>query len=213
MSYSVLREKMVREQLIPRGITDSRVLNAFRRVPREEFVPPAVKPLAYADTPLAIGYGQTISQPYTVALMTQLSGVRSTDKVLELGAGSGYQAAILAELTKRVFTVERIAELARQAQQTLERLGYRNVTVYCGDGSQGLPDEAPFDAIIITAACREVPPRLLNQLASGGRLVAPIGGPAVQEMVRITRDAKGSLKREEFGAFRFVPLITGNFNS
>lgn len=207
MDYSELRRRMVEEQLISRGFRNPRILEAFRRVPREEFVPAYAKPSAYVDAPLSIGHSQTISQPYTVAFMTQLLEPEPTDKVLEVGTGSGYQAAILAELVSKVFSIEYVEGLAIEAKQTLKRLGYENVEVLVGDGSKGLPDDAPFDGIIVTAACPEVPKPLLEQLAEGGRLIAPVGGPFLQEMVRITKTKEGELERETSGAFRFVPLV------
>ena len=238
MDYSVARERMVNEQLVPRGISNPRVLAVFRKVPREEFVPSRVRSSAYVDAPLSIGYGQTISQPYTVALMTELLEPGPHDKVLEIGTGSGYQAAILAELADRVFSIERIPELAEFAKDNLVRLGYMvaarhapppekatrgsqlrgsrqgvyltsgNVETRVGDGSQGWPEEAPFDGIIITAAAPEIPRPLLGQLAEGGRLVAPVGGQLFQEMVRLTKRG-GEFEKETFGAFRFVPLVEG----
>jgi len=207
MNYSDLRERMVREQLVPRGIINPRVLEAFRKVPREEFISSYAKPSAYVDAPLSIGRSQTISQPYTVAFMTELLEPQVADRVLEVGTGSGYQAAILAELVQKVFTIECIEELAIRAEKTLKVLGYENIEVSIGDGSQGLPNKAPFDGIIVTAACSEVPPPLLEQLVCGGRLVAPVGGSFLQEMVRITKTNEGKLEKETFGTFRFVPLV------
>jgi len=204
---------MVEEQLIPRGISDPAVLEAFRKVPREKFIDPQYRKLAYIDAPLMIGEGQTISQPFTVAMMTQLLELKPTDKVLEVGTGSGYQAAILAEIVKdgKVFTIERIESLARKARKVLEELGYKNVEVIVGDGTKGLPEEAPFDAIIVTAAAPKIPPPLIEQLKAGGRLVMPVGGDWHQEMVRIKKEKEG-IRRENFGGYRFVPLI-GEFGS
>ncbi len=197
---------MVENQLRGRGIKNDQVLEAFRKVPREKFVPETKKSVAYQDSPLQIGNGQTISQPYTVARMTELLNPQPPDKVLEVGTGSGYQAAILAEIVERVITIERLENLALSAEETLERLGYENVKVIAGDGSEGREEEAPFEGIIITAAAEDIPQPLLDQLAVGGRLVAPVGSRLVQEMVRVTKAEKG-LKRESFGSFRFVPLI------
>jgi len=206
MDFAKLRESMVEEQLVLRGISDPRVLAAFRKVPREEFVPAHARPSAYNDAPLSIGRDQTISQPYTVAFMTALLDPQPTDRVLEVGTGSGYQAAILAELVKEVFTIECLPELSGEAGRVLERLGYKNVAVLVGDGSRGLAEEAPFDKIIVTAAAVRVPEALLAQLKDGGRLVAPVGGKFVQQMVRVTRVGEG-FTREFFGAFTFVPLV------
>lgn len=207
MNYATLRERMVDEQLLPRGITNPAVLAAFRKVPREEFVLAYARASAYVDAPLSIGYGQTISQPYTIALMTELLNLRGTDRVLEIGAGSGYQAAILAELASEVFAVELLPELAVAARTRLQALGYENITVVAGDGRLGLPDRSPFDKIIITAAAAEVPSALIDQLAVGGCLVAPVGGSDLQEMTCLTKEVSGQVKRETFGFFRFVPLV------
>jgi protein-L-isoaspartate(D-aspartate) O-methyltransferase len=209
MDFSAKRRLMVEEQLTPRGISDPAVLAAFKKVPREKFVPPHLQDLSYIDAPLDIGEGQTISQPYTVAAMTQLLELKPTDKVLEIGTGSGYQAAILAEMVKegRVFTIERITSLARQAGVVIRNRGYKNVEVVVGDGSKGLPQHAPFDAIIVTAAAPQVPQPLVEQLAVGGRLVVPVGGDFLQEMVRVTKQKDGTLKEEKFGGYRFVPLV------
>lgn len=200
---------MVEEQLVSRGISDPAVLAAFRKVPREKFVPPHLQDLSYIDAPLDIGEGQTISQPYTVAAMTELLELKPSDKVLEVGTGSGYQAAILAEIVKsgKVFTVERITSLARKAGAVIRDLGYENVEVIVGDGSRGLPRHAPFEAIIVTAAAPKIPQPLIEQLAAGGRLVAPIGGDFLQEMIRVTKNKDGSIKEERFGGYRFVPLV------
>ena len=206
MNSAKLRERMVEEQLIPRGIGDPRVLAAFQKVPREEFVPITAKPSAYIDYPLSIGYGQTISQPYTTAFMTELLDPQPADRVLEVGTGSGYQAAILAELAERVFTLEYLPELSGEAGRVLERLGYKNVTVLVGDGRRGLVEEAPFDRIIVTAAAARVPEALLAQLKDTGQLVAPVGGRFVQQLVRVTRVGE-EFTRDFFGAFTFVPLV------
>lgn len=199
---------MVEEQLVPRGISDPAVLEAFRAVPREKFIDPQYQKLAYIDAPLLIGEGQTISQPFTVAIMTQLLKLSSTNKVLEVGTGSGYQAAILSEVVKdgQVFTIERFATLASKAEKILERLGYKNIKVVIGDGTKGLPNEAPFDAIIVTAAAPKIPQPLIDQLKIGGRLVMPVGGDWHQEMTRITKEKEG-IKKEFFGGYRFVPLV------
>ncbi|OGC61224.1 protein-L-isoaspartate O-methyltransferase [candidate division WWE3 bacterium RIFCSPLOWO2_01_FULL_53_14] len=200
---------MLREHLAKRGITNSRVLDAFRTVPREAFVPPSLIDLAYEDNPLDIGIGQTISQPYTVAFMTQLLDPQPDDTVLEVGTGSGYQAAILSRLCRKVYTIERFGELGKKAEKVLRQLGYDNVEVTVGDGSLGLPPEAlakgGFDAIIVTAGAPQIPDPLVDQLKIGGRLVIPVGEP-IQEMLKITKTEKG-LKKESHPGFRFVPLV------
>ena len=211
MKESLLRAKetMLREHLAKRGITNSRVLDAFRTVPREAFVPPSLIDLAYEDNPLDIGIGQTISQPYTVAFMTQLLDPQPDDTVLEVGTGSGYQAAILSRLCRKVYTIERFGELGKKAEKVLRQLGYDNVEVTVGDGSLGLPPEAlakgGFDAIIVTAGAPQIPDPLVDQLKIGGRLVIPVGEP-IQEMLKITKTEKG-LKKESHPGFRFVPLV------
>ncbi len=201
-----LRERlaMVTQQLAARDITDAAVLEVMRAVPRHLFVPPDAREYAYGDHPLAIGHGQTISQPYIVAFMTQALQLRPGDKVLEIGTGSGYQAAVLARLVERVFTIEIIAALGDSARARLARLGFDNVTVRIGDGYRGWPEEAPFDAIMVTAAPDHVPPPLLEQLADGGRLVLPVG-TEYQELVRITRSG-ARLQRERLLPVRFVPM-------
>jgi len=211
LKESLLRAKetMLREHLAKRGITNSRVLDAFRTVPREAFVPPSLIDLAYEDNPLDIGIGQTISQPYTVAFMTQLLDPQPDDTVLEVGTGSGYQAAILSRLCRKVYTIERFGELGKKAEKVLRQLGYDNVEVTVGDGSLGLPPEAlakgGFDAIIVTAGAPQIPDPLVDQLKIGGRLVIPVGEP-IQEMLKITKTEKG-LKKESHPGFRFVPLV------
>ena len=206
-NFQQARQAMVSRQLQGRDITDPRVLAAMGRVPRQRFVPEALASQAYGDHPLPIGWGQTISQPYIVALMTQWAEVHPGDKVLEVGTGSGYQAAVLAELTDKVFTIELLPELARQAAARLKALGYGRVQVKCGDGYQGWPEEAPFDAIVVTAAAEQVPEALERQLAEGGRLVIPLG-PAggAQTLVR-WRKVKGKLVEEVSLPVRFVPLV------
>jgi len=197
---------MVQEQLIPRGITDRRVLEALVKVPRHLFVPEALWHQAYSDRPLPIGYGQTISQPYIVALMTEALELQGDERVLEVGTGSGYQAAILAELAKQVYSVERMPELARRARRILDRLGYGNVLIRVGDGSKGWPERAPFDAIIVTAGAPKVPKALLQQLKVGGRMVIPVGDEHSQELLKIVR-LKDGFQQEELGGCRFVKLI------
>lgn len=204
--FAKARQRMVDRQLRARGIRSERILAAMERVPRHRFMPLAVQRLAYEDQAVAIGEGQTISQPYMVALMTELLDLEPGDRVLEIGAGSGYQTAILAEIAQRVVTIERQPVLARRAKETLAQLGYRNVTVVVGDGTQGYPKEAPYDAIIVTAGGPRIPEPLGTQLAPGGRLVCPVGTKDVQDLVRVVRTPEG-LKQERSIRCCFVPLI------
>jgi protein-L-isoaspartate(D-aspartate) O-methyltransferase len=201
------RERMVAQQLKGRDITDPWVLAAFAKVPRHRFVPERLASLAYGDHPLPIGSDQTISQPYIVALMTQWAEIKPGDKVLEIGTGSGYQAAILAELTDRVFTIELLPELADAAAARLKSLGYTKVKVKTGDGYLGWPEEAPFAAILVTAAARQVPSALEAQLAEGGRLVIPVGPPGLPQTLIRYRKAGGKLTEEARIPVRFVPLV------
>jgi protein-L-isoaspartate(D-aspartate) O-methyltransferase len=198
------RRRMVATQIEARGVRDPRVLEAMRRVERHRFVPAPVRDHAYEDRPLAIGHGQTISQPYVVAAMTEAARLHPGARVLEIGTGSGYQAAVLSLLVAEVWSVEVVAPLAVEAAARLEALGYRNVTVRAGDGYGGWPERAPFDAILVTAAPPELPRPLLDQLAVGGRLVAPVG-EAEQELVVVTRTADGWSRRTLFPV-RFVPM-------
>jgi protein-L-isoaspartate(D-aspartate) O-methyltransferase len=204
------RRVMVDDQIEARGIRDPRVLAAMRKVPRERFVPPDVASLAYADQPLPIGHGQTISQPYIVAYMSEALQITERSKVLEIGTGSGYQAAILGELAREVYTIELIPALAERARETLANLGYTNVHVRAGDGYLGWPDEAPFDAIMVTAAPDHVPQPLVDQLAIGGRLVIPVGD-LDQDMRILTRTAAGVQETVTIPV-RFVPLRRGGQN-
>jgi protein-L-isoaspartate(D-aspartate) O-methyltransferase len=197
---------MVAEQLAARGITDQRVLDAMNRVPRELFVDEQDRGRAYLDMPLRIGFGQTISQPYMVALIVQEADVHEGDRVLDIGTGSGYQAAVLAELGAEVHTIERIPELAERARERLSRAGYENVTVHVGDGTLGLPEEAPFDAITVAAAAPDVPMSLYEQLVPGGRLVVPVGGPGGQRLEIVVRSPEGPAVRRSVPC-RFVPLL------
>jgi len=204
--WQTARDRMVETQIAARGIGDERVLSAMRSVPRHIFIPEAARAAAYGDYPLPIGHGQTISQPYIVAMMTSLLEVRPHDRVLEIGAGSGYQAAILGTLAQEVISIERIPEVAHLAQRNLATAGITSVRVIVGDGTLGYPERAPYDGVLITAATPSVPPPLIDQLAEGGRLVAPVGSRDLQELVRLTR--KGSeLSREFFGGVVFVPLL------
>lgn len=208
IDYTDLREQMVRRQIKGRGITDPAILDAFRRVPREEFVAGEHRQWAYDDHPLPIESGQTISQPYIVAVMIDAAGIEAGDAVLEIGAGSGYAAAVIGQIAGSVIGIERHAELARIAAGRMERLGYSNVRIVEGDGTRGCADEAPFDAILAAASGSHVPERLLAQLAPGGRVVMPIGEPDdVQHLLKVTRCEDGRIDQEDLGAVRFVPLI------
>lgn len=204
--FSAPRKAMIRNQLAARDITDPRVIEAMGRVPREEFVPEGQRSAAYTDGPLPIGHGQTISQPYIVAFMTQALALEPGDRVLEIGTGSGYQAAILAELVKEVYSIEIVEPLAEGARETLQRLGYKNVHVRAGDGYAGWPDAAPFDAVIVTCAPDHVPQPLSDQLAEGGRLVIPVGPEGgVQELV-VMKKENGVLRQSASLPVRFVPM-------
>ena len=203
-SFATARQRMVEEQIAARGVRDPAVLAALGKVPRHLFVPDAVRHEAYADHPLQIGSGQTISQPFIVAYMTEAIAPRATDRVLEVGTGSGYQAAVLATLVAEVYSIEIIPALAEQAARRLHDLGYDNVTVRAGDGFAGWPDMAPFDAVLVTAAPDAVPPPLLEQLKVGGKLVIPVG-VGDQQLVRWTRTASG-FERETLLPVRFVPM-------
>lgn len=197
---------MVDLQIAARGIRDKRVLAAMLEIPRHLFIPPPYDRSAYDDNPLPIGSGQTISQPYIVALMTELLHPESTDNVLEIGAGSGYQAAVLSLLVRRLTTIERVAAVVDLARRNLKSLGIGNVTIIEGDGTLGYPAHAPYDGIIITAAAPVVPQPLIGQLAEGGTLVAPVGGREIQDLVVLHKE-QGSCRQERYGGVRFVPLI------
>ncbi|MCX5743876.1 MAG: protein-L-isoaspartate(D-aspartate) O-methyltransferase [Proteobacteria bacterium] len=207
MDLTTARQTMVDRHLRARGVRDPRVLLAFDVVPREAFVPSALASAAYDDRPLPIEAGQTISQPYIVALMTEALALAPGDTVLEIGTGSGYAAAVLAKLARHVYTVERHVELADAARDRLAALGFSNVEVRCSDGTLGWPEHAPFDAIVVAAGGPEVPRALLDQLEIGGRLVMPVGPAHEQQLVRVTRDGIVAYRREELGAVQFVPLI------
>jgi protein-L-isoaspartate(D-aspartate) O-methyltransferase len=206
MNFDLARHIMVGEQLERRRIRDPRVLEAMEWVPREEFVPLELRDLAYDDRALPIGLDQTISQPYTVAYMCTAARIAATEKVLEIGTGSGYGAAVLSLLADEVHTMERIAELYQVARERLERLGYRNVRTYLDDGTLGLPQEAPFNAIIVTAGAEAIPEAYKDQLAEGGRLIIPVGPLSHQQMLRLTRRGN-TFEHEDLGSFGFVPLI------
>jgi protein-L-isoaspartate(D-aspartate) O-methyltransferase len=201
------RTRMVEHQLIDRGIRDQRLLYAFLQVPREAFVDESVEDLAYEDSPLPIGAGQTISQPYVVALMIEALDVRPGDRVLEVGVGSGYAAAILSRLADLVYAIERHPDLAQAARHRLARLGDENVDIRTGDGTLGLPDAAPFDAILVSAGGPGIPPPLVDQLAPGGRLVIPVGKTREQRLLRITKSAEGISRQQDLGPVTFVPLV------
>lgn len=206
--FTTQRHAMVDEQLVRRGVSDPLVLEAMRAVAREAFVPPDMVDQAYLDGPLPIGEGQTISQPYVVALMTEALELRGGERVLEIGAGSGYAAAVLAEIAEEVYSVERHAPLAEAAERRLRSQGYDNVQILCGDGSRGWPEHAPYDAIVVAAGAPEIPRALQEQLAVGGRLVIPVGsGRTVQELLRLRRTSQTEFRREALGGVRFVPLV------
>ncbi len=204
--FALARRKMVLEQLEARGIKDERILRAMMKIPRHLFVEEGLWPQAYGDFPLPIGEGQTISQPYIVALMTEALGLKGDEKILEVGTGSGYQAAILAELAERVFSIERIGSMASKARRTLDELGYANVLIRVSDGTYGWEEEAPFDGIIVTAGAPDIPQPLVRQLKIGGKLVIPVGDEYSQVLLRVIRKEKG-YQEENLGACRFVKLI------
>jgi len=199
------RKRMIDDQIRARGVTNPAVLDAMRKVPRHLFVPPNLRDAAYEDGPLPIGQGQTISQPYIVAYMTEALGIRPGEHVLEIGTGSGYQAAVLAEIAREVYTIEIVPELADRARETLAGLGYKNVHVRIGNGYAGWPEKAPFPRIIVTAAPDEVPPALVEQLAAGGVMVVPVG-TSFQEMTIVTKTAQG-IARKATIPVRFVPMV------
>lgn len=201
------RESMVREQLAARGIRDVRVLDAMRKIPRHLFVDEFVRDRAYGDHPLPIGGGQTISQPYVVALMTEALALKPTDRVLEIGTGSGYQAAVLAEIVKEVYTIEIRERLKETASALLNELGYENVRTKYADGYFGWEDHAPFDAIIITASANHIPPPLIKQLKEGGRLIIPLGSTLYFQTLTLALKKKGELDIEQMGGVAFVPMI------
>jgi len=206
--YTAARFRMVRDQIEDRGIRHPGVLAAMRAIPRHLFLPAPLRGQAYDDHPVPIGYNATISQPYIVAWMSELLEPTGKHRVLEIGTGSGYQAAVLAGLVEHVYTIEIVPQLAESAGALLTRLGYRNVTVRCGDGYRGWPEAAPFQRIILTAAPREVPPALIGQLAPGGRLVAPVGAsPFSQDLVVIDKRPDGSIRRRSMGGVAFVPMV------
>ncbi|MBN2432268.1 MAG: protein-L-isoaspartate(D-aspartate) O-methyltransferase [Acidobacteria bacterium] len=204
------RQQMVMHQIAARGIRDERLLAAMRQVPRHRFIPASYQSWAYSDQPVPIGQDQTISQPYIVAYMTAALDLQPDERVLEIGTGSGYQAAILAELAGRVYTIEIVPELGRRAAALLAELGYNNIRCRIGDGYKGWPDAAPYDAIIVTAAPPSIPAALVEQLAPGGRMVVPVGAVgSVQHLVKIEKDASGQVKESYLLPVRFVPMVKG----
>ena len=206
--FADLRGRMVRRQIEGRGIFDPLILDAFREVPREEFVDEGQRKWAYDDHPLPIEAGQTISQPYIVALMIEAAQIRPGDKVLEVGAGSGYAAAVMSRIAREVVGIERQRDLVEVARERLHRLGYHNVRIVEGDGTRGCPEEAPFDAILAAASGSHIPQPLVDQLSPGGRLVMPVGEPGwVQELVKVTKRPDGTTEQQNLGGVRFVPLI------
>lgn len=208
--YITLRENMVSSQIAARGIKDPRVLSAMRSVPRHLFMPESNPSMAYNDTPVPIGEGQTISQPYIVAFMTEILELRPDDRILEIGTGSGYQAAVLAELVQNVFTIEIIPVLGNRASKLLEELGYENIHVKIGNGYKGWPEEAPFDAVIVTAAPENIPEALVEQLKEGGKMIIPVGRRfGVQRMILGVKE-NGLLRTENVLDVRFVPMVGGN---
>ncbi len=206
MDYKYSREKMVREQIRSRGVSNQLVIQAMLKVPRHLFVEDALKHRAYEDYPLPIQDGQTISQPYIVALMTEALKLKGGEKVLEIGTGSGYQAAVLAEIVDKVYSVERIPSLAKRARDLLDMLGYNNISIKVGDGTYGWKEFSPYDGIIVTASAPDIPPPLIDQLKEGGRLVIPVGDVFSQDLVVVTKD-QGRIKKENYGGVRFVKLI------
>lgn len=206
IDYRLAREKMVKKQLIPRGIKDAGVLEVMGKIPRDRFVEEALVGEAYNDHPLPIGHGQTISQPYIVALMTEALVLKGEEKTLEIGTGSGYQTAILADLSKKVYTVERIRPLLVKARNTLAELGYNNILFKAFDGTLGWKEFEPYDAIMVTAGAPKIPQPLLDQLAENGRLIIPVGNKFSQELIKVTRK-KGNYLQENLGGCRFVDLV------
>jgi protein-L-isoaspartate(D-aspartate) O-methyltransferase len=205
-THLALREKMIREQIIARGIKNPQVIQALRKVPRHEFVAPRFHNEAYYDYPLPTSLGQTISQPYMVALMTELLQMYGDEKVLEVGTGSGYQTAVLAEIAGEVYSVERLAELTADAQSNLARMGYKNIYLHTGDGTLGWPEHAPYDRIIVTASAPSIPQPLIDQLKDDGKIVIPLGANLGQDLV-VAEKHKGEVKIFDYGKCVFVPLI------
>ena len=205
--YLLRRQEMIETQIVSRGVSDKRVLDAMFKVERHRFVPFIVRAMAYNDSPLPIGHGQTISQPYIVAYMTEAARLNPEDRVLEVGTGSGYQAAVLAEIAREVYTIEIVEPLADDARQRLKELGYQNIFVKHGDGYKGWPEKSPFDVIVVTAAPEEIPPELIHQFKAGGRMVVPIGS-FFQELYLVTRTESG-FEKKNLLPVRFVPMVHG----
>ena len=206
-SYTLLREQMVKEQIANRGVKDERVLKAMRTVPRHLFVPKSYRSMSYQDRPLPIGEGQTISQPYIVAYMTEALNLKPDDRVLEIGTGSGYQAAVLAELVKEVYTIELVPILGNRASKLLDELGYANIFVKVGDGYKGWPDKAPFDAVIVTCSPEKIPKALIDQLKEGGRVILPVGSQIrAQKLIRGVKK-NGRLVTQDVMSVLFVPMV------
>ncbi len=208
-NFPLLREQMVQRQIIARGVKDPKVLAAMKAVPRHLFVPERFRAYSYGDQPLPIGRGQTISQPYIVAYMTEALNLSGRDKVLEIGAGSGYQAAILAEIAREVYTIEIIDVLGNRARKVLQGLGYKNVHVMIGDGYKGWPEKAPFDAVIVTCAPEKIPAALVEQLKEGGRMIIPVGPEGTIQKLVMAVKKKGKLNKENVMPVRFVPMVKG----
>ena len=206
---AALREAMVRHQIAARSVTDRRVLDAMRRVPRHRFVPETIRHLAYEDRPLPIGEGQTISQPYVVAFMTEALALKGDERVLEIGTGSGYQAAILAELAREVYTIECVPALAERARETLASAGYTNVQTRLGDGYLGWPEQAPFDAVMVTCAPEDIPDPLVAQLKEGGRIMIPVGSQQSGQQLILGRKQGGKVETRAVLDVRFVPMVPG----
>lgn len=206
INYEKERIRMVDEQIVGRGVKDERVLAVMRKIPRHEFLPEGIRGMAYNDSALPIGEGQTMSQPYMVALMTEFLGLKGTERVLEIGTGSGYQAAVLAELCQKVYSVERIKTVADKARATLDRLGYKSVAIKIYDGTYGWKEMAPYDAIVVTAGSPDVPAPLVEQLKEGGRMVIPVGDRYGQQLVTVVKTAEGTITERSIPCV-FVPLI------